>query len=188
MEAQSRPTRARGVRVKEPTKLELTAAQGRIVAELAEHKLRAPDWAVSALAQNAMDLALIVLPKASDPDIATQVLALAAELVAGAYADTTKWRDPPEDGWPRGEHRRKRLGAIAEAIAYAAALATPELESLPAKLRHRAVHLARAAVVLLARADPEAGSRLLAPGHAALVLSRSSSSARAAHEMGQTRA
>lgn len=183
MEAESRSTRARGVHVKVPTKLELAAAQGHIVAALAENQARAPDWAVTALAQNAMNLAAIVLPKTSDPLIANQVLALAAELVSGAYVDATKWRDPPEDGWPRGAGRRHRLGAIAEAIASAAALATPELEALPAKLRHRAVHLARASVVLLARSDPAAGSRLLAPGQAATVLAQATSAARAAHAM-----
>jgi hypothetical protein len=158
--------------------------QGRVVGALAELKAPVEPWKLVALADLVQSVVRHATPKEIDPGVGAQVIALVAELVAGAYADHTKWRDPPEDGWPRGEGRRKRLGAIAEAVTTTAALATPDLESLPPALRHRAMNLARAAVVMLARSDPETGSRLLAPQLAAEVLQRATQAARSAHEMG----
>ena len=159
-------------------------ALGPIVAALAGHDPKPPEWALTTLAELATALAVETLPREADPEIAAGVVALAAELVALAYIDDTRWRDPPEDGWPRGAGRRRRLGAIAEALTQAAALATPGVAALPPTLRRRALQLARSSVVLLARHDPKVGSRLLAPELARTVLERATSTARSAHEMG----
>lgn len=171
--------------MKEPASTSIAgSAQGRVVGELAELKVKAPEWALVALVDLTSSLAAEALPREADPLIASQVVALAAELVAGAYGDASKWREPPEDGWPRGAGRRRRLGAIAETLAHSAALTLPDLDTLPAPLRHRALHLSRAAVVLLARHDPQVGSRLIAPERARAVLERATNAARSAHEMG----
>jgi len=172
--------------VKAPVAPALHAASlGAVVAATSTRDPRPPEWTLLALADLVAKLASETLPREADSTVVSQVVKLAAELVSGAYLDASpKWRDPPEDGWPRGAGRRNRLGAIAGALAQSAALSTPSLDALPSKLRHRALHLSRTAVVLLARSDPAVGSRLLAPERARLVLERATSAARSAHDMG----